>query len=73
MSMTLAMKCHTIALTTSGRFSVRVKIVQGLQQMLDSVNPYAITFRRAHNIADHSEGFDLHIRIIQARKGRQYI
>jgi len=62
------------ALRASGHFSVRSDIVQGLQQMLDSVNPYVAVFRRACDmLCDHGEVFDLRIWIIQLRKGRQYI
>jgi len=41
--------------------------------MLDLVNPYVVIFKRARNmLRDHSEIFDLRIRIIQAREGGQY-
>ena len=62
------------ALRTSGRSGFRADIVQGSQQMLDSVNPYVVIFRRARDmLRDHGEVFDLRIQIIQARKGTQYI
>ena len=49
-------------------------IVQGLQEMLDSINPYVVIFRRARDmLRDHGEVLDVRIRIIQAREGRKYI
>jgi len=48
--------------------------VQGLQEMLDSVNPYIAIFIRVRNILhDHGEVFDARIQIIQARERKQYI
>jgi len=48
--------------------------VDGLQEMLDSVNPYVVIFKRARDmLRDHGEVLDMIIRIIQAREGRQYI
>ena len=62
------------ALRASGRSGARFDIVEGLQHMLDSVNPYVAVFRRARDmLSDHGEVPDLQIRIIQAREGRQYI
>ena len=64
-----------IALRASRRRSgIRPDIVQGLQHMLDAVNPYVAVFRKARDmLRDHGEVLDLRIRIIQAREGRQYI
>jgi len=62
------------ALRASVHCNIRADIVQGLPQMLDSVNPYVIVFRRARDmLRDHCEVFVLQIRIIQTREGRQYI
>jgi len=48
--------------------------VQGLQEMLDSVNPYVAIFRRVRDmLRDHGEVFDMRIRLIQDREDRQYI
>jgi len=34
--------------------------VQGLQEMLDLVNPYVVVFRRAHDmLRDHGEVLDV--------------
>ena len=53
------------ALRGSGHSTVRFDIVEGLQQMLDSVNPYVAVFRRARDmLSDHGEVLDLRIRII---------
>jgi len=44
---------------------IRGNIVQGLQEMLDSVNPYVAIFRRARDMLhDHGELLDVRIRII---------
>jgi len=62
------------ALGRSGSSDVRADVVQGLQEMLDSVNPYVAVFRRARDmLRDHGEVLDVKIRIIRAREGRQYI
>ena len=62
---TLAMKYQVTALRASGRSGIRFDIVQGLQQTLDSVNPYVIVFRRARDmLRDHNEVSDLIIQII---------
>jgi len=56
------------ALRASGHFGIKADIVQGLQQMLDSVNLYVVVFKRAHDmLRDHGKVVDLRIRIIQAR------
>jgi len=58
------------ALGRFGSSSIRSDIVQELQEMLDSVNPYVVIFRRARDIlCDHGEVLDVRIRIIQAREG----
>ena len=67
------MSNQVTALRASGRSGIRFDIVQGLQQMLNSVNPYVAVFRRARDmLCDHGEVPDLRIRIIQAREDWQY-
>jgi len=62
------------ALGRSDCFGIRADIVQRLQEMLDSVNPYVAVFRRARDmLRDHGEVLDVRTRIIQVREGRQYI
>ena len=62
------------ALGRSDCSDIRGDIVQGLQEMLDSVNPYVAIFRRARDmLRDHGEVLDVRIQIIQAREGRQCI
>ena len=59
-----------IVLRASGHAGVRSEIVLGLQQMLDSVNPYVAMFKIACDmLRDHGDVSDLQIRIIQAREG----
>jgi len=59
------------ALGRSDCSDIRGDIVQGLQEMLDSVNPYVAIFRRARDmLCDHGDVLDVRIRIIQAREDR---
>ncbi|XP_021771182.1 uncharacterized protein LOC110735317 [Chenopodium quinoa] len=49
-------------------------ILQGLQTMLDDINPYVAVFRNARSmLRDQGEHQDLRIKLICAREGRQYI
>lgn len=47
--------------------------LEGLQRMLDNINPYVAVFRNAANML-HCQGQtrDLQIKLIRAREGRQY-
>ena len=53
------------ALRASRRSSVRSDIMQGFQQILNSINPYVAVFGRARDmLRDHGEVPDLRIRIV---------
>ena len=57
------------ALGRSNRSDIRVDIVQGLQAMLGTVNPYVAILIRAYNmLRDHEKIFDVRIRIIHTRE-----
>ena len=51
---------------------VDLTILEALQRMLDSINPYVRVFRNARDVLHANNIVDLRIRIIQARPGRQY-
>uniref|UniRef100_A0A803N417 ATP-dependent DNA helicase n=1 Tax=Chenopodium quinoa TaxID=63459 RepID=A0A803N417_CHEQI len=54
--------------------SLDPRILQGLQTMLDDINPYVAVFRNAGSmLRDQGEHQDLRIKLIRAREGRQYI
>jgi len=70
MTPTMSCQIDQNALGRSGFSGIRADVVQGLQEMLESVNPYVAIFRRSLDmLRDH----DVRIRIIQAREGRKYI
>ncbi|XP_021765519.1 uncharacterized protein LOC110730050 [Chenopodium quinoa] len=54
--------------------SLDPRILQGLQTMLDDINPYVAVFRNAGSmLRDQGEHQYLRIKLIRAREGKQYI
>lgn len=56
-----------------GSSRINESIVEGLQHMLNMINPYVKIFRCARDVLRENNAIDLCVRIIHSRDGRQFI